>query len=106
MTDGDVNPELERRWQSYLRRRKIGKYLLAVGGITIIVSIFIGLLPVAVAAFSGTVFVSTPWDSYFGIGLIFGFFLILAGIIARIAPNMMEGDSLWVLKMGPFGDRS
>ena len=106
MPDDDLNPEVERRWQGYLRRRKIGKYLLVIGCITIIVSIFLGFIPVAVAAFSGTVFVSTPWDSYFGIGLIFGFFLILAGIIARIAPNMMEGDSLWVLKMGPFGDRS
>lgn len=106
MPDDDVNPELERRWQGYLRRRKIGKYLLLTGGITIIASILLGLIPVAVAAFSGTVYVSTPSDGYFGIGLFFGFFLILAGIIARIAPNMMEGDALWIMKMGPFGDRS
>ncbi len=106
MTDGDVNPELEKRWKGYLRRRIIGKYLLLTGGITIIVSILLGIFPVAVAAFSGTVYVFTPSDGYFGIGLFFGFFLILAGIIARIAPNMMEGDALWIMKMGPFGDRS
>ncbi len=106
MSDDDVNPELERRWHGYLRRKKIGKYLLVTGGIAIIVSIFLGFLPVAVAAFSGTVYVATPWDGYFGIGLIFGSLLILAGIIARIVPNMMEGDSLWILKMGPFGDRT
>lgn len=106
MSDDNVNPELERRWQNYLRRRKIGKYLLVIGGITIVVSIVLGFLPVAVAAFSGTAYVYTPWASYLGIGIFFGIFLILAGVIARIAPNMMEGDALWVWKMGPFGDRT
>ena len=104
MTDDNVNPELEKRWQSYLRRRKIGRYLLAIGGIAIIVSTLLGVLPVAVAAFSGTVYVPTPVSDYFGFGVIFGLVLILAGIISRIAPNMMEGDALWVMKMGPgFG---
>ena len=103
MTEDSPNPELEKRWQSYLRRRRLGKYLMIIGAVAIVISIVFGVLPVAVAAFTGTVYVTTPWDGYLGVGLIFGLFLILAGIIARIAPNMMEGDVLWIMKMGPFG---
>ena len=103
MTEDKVNPELERRWQSYLRRRKFGKYLLVIGGVVIVVSILLGIIPVAVSAFTGTVYVPNQWDGYFVISVIFGLFLLLAGIIARIAPNMMEGDALWIMKMGPFG---
>lgn len=52
---------------------------------------------------SEAVYVPDPWDGYFTLGIIFGLFLLLAGIIARIAPNMIEGDALWIMKMGPFG---
>ena len=103
MTEDSPNPELEERWQSYLRRRRFGKYLMIIGTVAIVISLVLGIMPVAVAAFSGTVYVSTPWDGYLGVGLNFGLFLIQAGIIARIAPNIMEGDALWVMKMGPFG---
>lgn len=68
----------------------------------IIVSLILGILPMAVAALTGSVYVSSPWENYVGIGVIFGIFLILAGIISRISPNMMEGDVLWIFKLGPF----
>jgi len=77
---------------------------MLIGVSVILISIVLGVLPVA--AFSGTVYVSTPWDGYFGVGVIFGLFLIFAGIISRISPNMMEGDALWVMKMGPGFGRS
>jgi hypothetical protein len=105
MTEDNPNPEMEKRWQDYLKRRRRGKYLIYFGLIAIAVSLFLGYFPVAVAAFTGTVYVSTPWSNYFGVGIFFGIFLIIAGIMARIAPNLMEGDNLWIWKMGPFGGR-
>jgi predicted ABC-type exoprotein transport system permease subunit len=106
MSDDTPNPEMEKRWQDYLKRRRRGKYLIIAGIVVIIVSLVLGVFPVAVSAFTGTVYVSTPMSNYFGVGVFFGIFLILAGIVSRIAPNMMEGDALWIWKMGPFGNRS
>ncbi len=103
ITDNSVNPELEKRWQRYLRRCRFGKYLMKIGVVVIAISIVLGVIPVAVAAFSGTVDVSTPWSGYMMVGVIIGAFLILVGIIAKIAPNMMEGDALWIMKLDPFG---
>ena len=103
MTEDNLNQEQEERWQSYLRRRRFGKVLLKIGVIMIVACIFLVSIPVAAAAFTGTVYVPSSWDGYFMFGIIFGLFLLLAGIITRIAPNMMEGDALWVMKMGPYG---
>ena len=106
MTEETPNPEMEKKWQDYLKRRRRGKYLIYFGLIVVAISLFLGYFPVAVAAFSGSVYVPTPWANYVGIGIVFGIFLVLVGIVSRIAPNMMEGDALWIWKMGPFGNRS
>lgn len=103
MSEDGTNPELDERWQAYLRRRRRGKYLFLLGCIMVIVSLIMRILPMTVAAFSGTVYVPMPWEEYMLVGVVFGIFLILAGVISRIAPNMMEGDALWIMKMGPFG---
>ena len=103
MTEDNFNRKQEEKWQSYLRRRRFGKILLKIGAIVIVVSFFLGFFPVAVAAFTGIVYVPNQWDGYFILGIIFGLFLLLAGIIARISPNMMDGDALWIMKMGPYG---
>ena len=76
------------------------------GGIVLIaVSLLLAMFPSAVAAFTGTFQVGLPWDNYLGILFVFGLFLLLAGIISRISPDMMEGDALWIYKMGPFDPR-
>ncbi|MHA1908049.1 MAG: hypothetical protein ACW98Y_12190 [Candidatus Thorarchaeota archaeon] len=106
MTEDKPNPEMEKRWQDYLKRRKQGKYLIFLGLIVVATSMVLGMYPVAVAAFTGTVNIQTPWTNYIGVGVFFGVFLILLGLVSRIAPNMMEGDALWIWKMGPFGDRT
>ncbi|MFW9848637.1 MAG: hypothetical protein ACFFF4_05820 [Candidatus Thorarchaeota archaeon] len=105
MSEDNPNPEIEKRWKNYLRRRRMGKYLILGGLVVIVTSLILGVFPVAVAAFTGTVYVPSQWDNYVGVGVFFGIFLIIAGIISRIAPNMMEGDNLWIWKMGPFDPR-
>ncbi|MFW9848636.1 MAG: hypothetical protein ACFFF4_05815 [Candidatus Thorarchaeota archaeon] len=101
MTSDELFPDLEKKRLDNLKRRKRGKYAIILGLIIIVVSIFLGVLPAAVAAFSGTAYIPTSWESYLGIGIIFGVFLIIIGLISIIAPNMMEGDALWVMKTGP-----
>jgi polyferredoxin len=103
MNDDIPNPEMEKRWQDYLKRRRRGKYLIYFGLVAIVISIFLGYFPVAVAAFTETVYISTPLSDYFVVGIIFGLVLIVAGFIERISPNMIEGDALWIMKLGPFG---
>ena len=98
----EPNPEMEERWQKYLRRRKRGKYLTACGVCILTFIAFLAFIPPAVAAYSGTVYVGTPWNDYLGLGMLFGLILIVVGIISMIAPNMMEGDALWIFKLGPF----
>ena len=70
--------------------------------VSIIVSLPLAILPLAVAAYTGTLYISSPWGYYAGWGIVFGILLILAGIISRIAPDFMEGDALWAMKMGPY----
>ena len=98
----EQNPEMEKKWQDYKRRQKQSKILVGIGIFVICVSIALGIIPVAVSAFTGTVYVATPWSDYFGFGVIFGVILVIAGLIARISPNMVEGDALWTLKTGPY----
>ena len=78
---------------------------MILGAAVTIVSVTIGILPVTVAAFTGTAYISTPWDQYAGVGVWFGIFLIIVGIVSRIAPNLVEGDGLWIFKLGPFDPR-
>jgi len=93
---------MEKKWQEYLRRQRRSKFLVGIGVLVICVSITLGIIPVAVSAFTGTVYVATPWSDYFGFGVIFGVILVLAGLLSRISPNMIEGDALWALKTGPY----
>ena len=98
----EVNPEMEKKWQDYLRRRRIGKYVMALGVVILLVSVIFLAIPVAVAAYSGTIYVETPWENYLGFSILIGIFLIVVGLVSMIAPNMMEGDALWIFKLGPF----
>ncbi len=101
MTSEALFPDLEKKRLDNLKRRKRGKYAIILGLIITVASILLGVLPAAVAAFSGTTYVPTPWENYLGVGIIFGVFLIIIGLISIIAPNMMEGDALLVMKTGP-----
>ncbi len=105
MNEDTSNSEQEVRRQILLKRRRRERYLISGGTIMMAVSLLLALLPSAVAAFTGTVSVGLPWDDYLGILFIFGLALLIAGIISRIAPDMMEGDALWIFKMGPFDPR-
>ncbi len=105
MSENGVDPKQEEKWQAYLRRRKRGKRILMLGTIILVSSSVIALLPGAVAAFSGTPYVPTGWEQYLTLAFIFGLVLIFAGFLSMISPNMIEGDALWVMKMGPFPSR-
>lgn len=106
MSEDGVDPKKEEEWQAYLRRRRRGKRILMLGTIILVASSVLALLPGAVAAFSGTPYiVPTGWEQYLTLAFIFGLVLIFAGFISMISPNMMEGDALWVMKMGPFPSR-
>ncbi len=99
---GEEDQKMDEKWQAYLRRRRRGKYLFLLGCVIVIVSLILRFLPMTVAAFTGTVYVPMPWEDYMMAGVIFGVLLIFAGIISRVSPNMIEGDALWALKMGPY----
>jgi hypothetical protein len=105
MGEDNIDPKQEEKWQNYLRRRKRGKRILLLGTIILVSSSVIALLPGVVAAFSGTSYVPTGWEQYLTLAFIFGLVLIFAGFLSMISPNMIEGDALWVMKMGPFPSR-
>jgi hypothetical protein len=94
--------EKEKRQQELLKRHRRENILMLSGVIVIAGSVLLAIIPSAVAAYSGMVQVAMPWDDYLGIIFVFGLFLLLAGIISRISPDMMEGDALWIFKLGPF----
>ncbi len=88
---------------------KFSKYLIVAGVLLIVIPLLAESILIDVAYFTGSMYLLTlltPMGGFFLVGLIFGIILIVAGILARISWNTGEGDSLWVMKMGPFGKRT
>lgn len=89
---------------------RISKYMIVAGALLMVIPLLAESVLIDVAFFTGNVYLLTlltpVLGGFFLFGLIFGSILIFAGILVRISWNTGEGDSLWVMKMGPFGKRT
>ena len=88
------------------KRRRLGKILFKVGLLFEFFSIIFGGLIGLVSAIGVSQPLTWEMSNLLQYPVLIGIFMIVVGLITWIIPEGMSEDGVWIMKVGPFIDKT